>query len=110
MLMTIFSVLSCQGKVWKFNSHTGEWDGNPVFDSNYKMYYESLKNRENCTGMSNQALPMLPKDLKVIMDYLDGEEAPEYMSPTRCLYFKAFATTAFCLWTRYGLFPSQFVS
>jgi hypothetical protein len=35
MLMTIFSVLSCQGEVWKFNSHTGEWDGNPVFDSNY---------------------------------------------------------------------------
>jgi hypothetical protein len=74
------------------------------------MYYESLKNRENCTGMSNQAFPMLPKDLKVIMDYLDGEEAPEYMSPTHCLYFKAFATTAFCLWTQYGLFPSQFVS
>ncbi|KAG5649416.1 hypothetical protein H0H81_004005 [Sphagnurus paluster] len=43
---------------------------------------------------------MLPKDLKVIMDYLDSKETVESMDLTRRLYFKAFATTAFTLWTR----------
>ncbi|KAI0037942.1 DNA breaking-rejoining enzyme, partial [Auriscalpium vulgare] len=43
---------------------------------------------------------MLPKDMKVIMEYLDGEEAASSMSLIRRLYFKAFAKAAFNLWTR----------
>jgi hypothetical protein len=43
---------------------------------------------------------MFPKDFKVIMDYLDGKEGSNKVSVTRQLYFKAFATTAFALWTR----------
>jgi hypothetical protein len=98
--LVFFSVLSCQGDIWKFNQHTKEWDGNPVFDGDYKMYFESLKNRENRTGTSNQALPMLPRDLKIHVDFLDGAEAEKHMSETQHLYFKVFATTAFCLWTQ----------
>jgi hypothetical protein len=47
---------------------------------------------------------MFPKDLKVIMDYLDGKEGSDKVSVTRQLYFKAFATTAFALWTRLACF------
>jgi hypothetical protein len=43
---------------------------------------------------------MLPKDLKVVMQYLDGEEAIGELGEMKRLYFKAFATTAFSLWTR----------
>jgi hypothetical protein len=93
-------VLGCQGEFWKYNEQTKKWDGNPVFERDFKSYYESLKNRNNRTATSTQALPMLPKDLKVIMEYLDGAEASQHLSETRQLYFKAFATTAFCLWTR----------
>ncbi|KAF8326289.1 hypothetical protein F5887DRAFT_1084601 [Amanita rubescens] len=93
-------VLGCQGDFWRYNTHTKTWEGNPVFQSDFKTYYESLKNRENRTGTVIQALPMFPKDFKVIMDYLDGKEGSDKVSVTRRLYFKAFATTAFALWTR----------
>jgi hypothetical protein len=43
---------------------------------------------------------MLPKDLEIIMQYLDSEEAIRELGETKRLYFKAFATTAFSLWTR----------
>ena len=83
-----------------FNSFTKTWEGNPVFDAEFKAYYESLKNRDKRTGTSTQALPMLPKDLKVIMEYLDSPAGVERFPLTKRLYFKAFATTAFALWTR----------
>ena len=76
------------------------WDGNPVFDPEFKTYFESLKNREKRTGISKQALPMLPKDLTVIMEYLASEPGLTELGETQCLYFQAFASTAFCLWTR----------
>ncbi|KAF7364523.1 hypothetical protein MVEN_00321300 [Mycena venus] len=66
----------------------------------FKTYYESLKNRHNRTSTATQALPMLPADLKVIMEYLDSPEAIKYFTVTQRLYFKAFVTTAFTLWTR----------
>jgi hypothetical protein len=34
------------------------------------------------------------------MEYLDSAEAVEYFIETQRLYFKAFVTTAFTLWTR----------
>ncbi|KAG5633377.1 hypothetical protein H0H81_008343, partial [Sphagnurus paluster] len=34
------------------------------------------------------------------MDYLDSDEAAQHLHVTKRLYFKAFATTAFTLWTR----------
>lgn len=43
---------------------------------------------------------MLPKDLKTIIEYLNCDEAVSHIIETRRLYFKAFATTAFALWTR----------
>jgi hypothetical protein len=94
------SVHGCQGEFWKCNPFTQEWEGNPVFDTVFKVYYESLKNRDRRTGTTIQALPMLPQDLKIIMEYLDREDVRQNMSETKRLYFKAFASTAFCLWTR----------
>ncbi|KAK7016515.1 hypothetical protein R3P38DRAFT_2785719 [Favolaschia claudopus] len=93
-------VCGCQGDFWKYNSHTQKWEGNPVFESGFKTYYESLKNRHNRTGTATQALPMLPADLKVIMTYLDSDEGAKAFTVTQRLYFKAFASTAFTLWTR----------
>ncbi|KAJ7751358.1 hypothetical protein B0H16DRAFT_1460271 [Mycena metata] len=93
-------VCGCQGDFWKFNDHTEKWEGNPVYESNFKVYYELLKNRHNRTGTATQALPMLPADLKIIMEYLDSEDAIKYFTVTQRLYFKAFVTTAFTLWTR----------
>jgi hypothetical protein len=71
-----------------------------VFDPEFKVYFESLKNRDKRNGTSTQALPMLPKDLGVIMEFLDSSEAAADLGITKILYFKAFATTAFNLWTR----------
>ena len=98
--MVCCRVHGCQGEFWKFDSARNEWNGNPVFDPEYKTYFESLKNRNKRTGTSTQALPMLPKDLKVVMQYLDSEDAIGELGETKCLYFKAFASTAFSLWTR----------
>ncbi|KAJ3752488.1 hypothetical protein EV360DRAFT_88707 [Lentinula raphanica] len=93
-------VLGCQGEFWKFNSHSLEWEGNPVFETDYRAYYESLKNRENRTSTYTQALPMLPADLKILFDYLDSCGGREEFTLTQSLYFKAFSSTAFNLWTR----------
>jgi hypothetical protein len=93
-------VHGCQGESWKFDSARNEWNGNPVFDLEYKTYFESLKNCNRRTGTSGQVLPMLPKDLEIIMQYLDSEEAIRELKETKHLYFKAFATMAFSLWTR----------
>ncbi|KII85744.1 hypothetical protein PLICRDRAFT_178074 [Plicaturopsis crispa FD-325 SS-3] len=93
-------VHGCQGDYWRYNEYTKKWEGIPVFEGKYKAYYESLKNRDNRTSTTTQALPMLPQDLKVIMDYLDSPQCVSEMPLTKRLYFKAFATTAFCLWTR----------
>ncbi|KAK7006849.1 hypothetical protein R3P38DRAFT_2470568, partial [Favolaschia claudopus] len=90
-------VCGCQGDFWKYNSHTQKWEGNPVFQSGFKTYYESLKNRHNRTGTATQALPMLPADLKVIMAYLDSDEGAKAFTVTQRLYFKAFASTAFTM-------------
>ncbi|KAJ6617090.1 hypothetical protein B0H10DRAFT_1948607 [Mycena sp. CBHHK59/15] len=92
----------CQGDFWKYNLHTEKWEGNPVFESGFKSYYKSLKNHHNRTGTATQALPMLPADLKIIMEYLDSEEAIKYFTLTKRLYFKVFITTTFTLWTRNG--------
>ena len=46
---------------------------------------------------------MLPKDLKILFDYLDSLEGRKKFTLTQQLYFKAFASTAFNLWTRYDL-------
>ncbi|KAF9489984.1 hypothetical protein BDN71DRAFT_1435024 [Pleurotus eryngii] len=68
-------VLLCQGDFWKLNEGKQKWEGNPVFQSDFKVYFESLKNRQKRTATVVQALPMLPADMKVLMDYLDTSEA-----------------------------------
>ncbi|KAF4602538.1 hypothetical protein EYR40_005750 [Pleurotus pulmonarius] len=96
-LLTLISdsrVLGCQGEGWRFNAHTRTWEGNPVFQTDFKVYFESLKNRQNRTATATQALPMLPKDMKIIMDYLDNEASIGDVSDIQKAYFKAFATTA----------------
>jgi hypothetical protein len=78
----VYRVHGCQGNLWRYNSHTESWEGNPVFQPDFRTYYKSLKNQENRTGIATQALLMFPKDLKVIMNYLDGKEAAEETSLT----------------------------
>ncbi|KAK6984406.1 hypothetical protein R3P38DRAFT_2806593 [Favolaschia claudopus] len=57
-------VCGCQGDFWKYNSHTQKWEGNPVFESGFKTYYESLKNRS--TLRNNDELVNLQfKDVKM---------------------------------------------
>ncbi|KAK7691284.1 hypothetical protein QCA50_004677 [Cerrena zonata] len=90
----------CQGEHWRLNEHTEKWEGNPVYQIEYKAYHESLKNRDGRTGTSTQALPMHPNDLKVIFLWLDSPDAIKQLGELRILYFKAFAATAFTLWTR----------
>lgn len=72
-----------------------------MYQIEYKVYHESLKNRDGRTGTSTQALPMHPGDLKTIFAWLDSPHAAKELGELRVLYFKAFATTAFTLWTRY---------
>lgn len=71
-----------------------------MFEAEYSVYYESLKNRSRRTDISTQALPMLPFDIAVIMHWLDSPECVGKFSEMKHLYFKAFATTAFALWAR----------
>ncbi|KAJ8487334.1 hypothetical protein ONZ45_g14383 [Pleurotus djamor] len=92
--------LGCQGDFWRFNSHTSSWEGNPVFQTDFKVYFESLKHRQNRTATANQALPMLPKDMKIILDYLSSSEAATALTDIQRSFYKAFSTTAFNLWTR----------
>lgn len=99
---SLSSVHGCQGDFWKYTSHTAKWEGNLVFESDFKAYYESLKNCDNQTGTSTQVLPMLLKDLKMIINFLDSPDAAEHTSLMKQFYFKAFTTTAFTLWTRFG--------
>ncbi|KAH9910820.1 hypothetical protein B0H21DRAFT_866119 [Amylocystis lapponica] len=90
----------CQGEYWRQNKQTGKWEGIPVFQIEYKSYFELLKNRDGRTGTSTQALAMLPKDLKVILNWIKGPDGAKKLNETRRLYINAFMTTAFCLWTR----------
>jgi hypothetical protein len=85
--LSCLSVHRCQGEFWKYNSHTSKWEGNPVFESDFKAYFESLKNHDNRTGTSMQALPMLPKDLKTIIDFLDSLDAVQHIGlmKQRCI-------------------------
>ncbi|KAJ6590741.1 hypothetical protein B0H10DRAFT_803701 [Mycena sp. CBHHK59/15] len=85
-------VLGCQGDFWKYNAHTKKWEDDPVFEIGFRTYYESLKSRDSRTSTTTQALPMLPADLKIIMEYLDSEEVIQHFSQTRRLHFKAFVT------------------
>lgn len=100
MLIHFNRVLGCQGESWKFDPHTQKWDGNPVFEYQFKAYFESLKNRSNRLDTTTQALPMLPKDLALLHAWLDTPEALSLLGKTRCLYFKAFSSLAINLWTR----------
>ncbi|KZP19652.1 hypothetical protein FIBSPDRAFT_955310 [Athelia psychrophila] len=93
-------VHGCQGDYWCFNALQNCWEGNPVFEAEYSVYYESLKNRSRQTDILTQALPMLPSDLAVIMGWLDSSKCSEEMSEMKHLYFKAFVTTAFALCAR----------
>jgi hypothetical protein len=70
-LICLCRVHGCQRDFWRLNPHTNKWEGNLVFGSDYRAYYESLKNQAKQTETSTQALPMLPKDLQIIMEYLD---------------------------------------
>ncbi|KAG5220440.1 phosphate system positive regulatory protein [Salix suchowensis] len=80
-----------------------------AFKDYFSRYYQpailpqcliSTKEQTEPHSNSSTGLPMLPADMKVLMDYLDTSEASKNIAEVRRLCWKAFATTSFCLWTR----------
>ncbi|KAI0060282.1 hypothetical protein BV25DRAFT_1917898 [Artomyces pyxidatus] len=92
--------MGCQGSIWKLNRNTGDWEGNPVFDPDYMAYHEALKRRHLQESPPKKAIAILPADMKRMLDYLCSPDAAELFTTTKRLFFSAFATTAFALWTR----------
>ncbi|KAF8174867.1 hypothetical protein BJ912DRAFT_931306 [Pholiota molesta] len=60
-------VFLCQGDYWRHNEHTNQWEGNPVFQYQYKTYYESLNNKDR-SAITVQAKAMLPDDLRILFE------------------------------------------
>jgi hypothetical protein len=103
------SVHGCQGDFWKENSTTGEWEGDPVFDLSYSAYHKLLKKEYHRTNESAHSLPMLPKDLRGMFERMDHQLMLGNITKTQALFWKAYATISFTLWTRYAMLAaSQF--
>jgi hypothetical protein len=96
----VFSTHSCQGDFWKKNSTSGEWEGNPVFDLSYSAFHESLKKEYQRSGDPCHSLPILPKDLEKMFAFADHALDQKKISKTQHLFWKAFASISFTLWTR----------
>jgi hypothetical protein len=79
-----------------------------VFDLSYAAYHESLKKEYQRTGDPNHSLPMLPKDLEKMFAYADREFELGKITKTQYLFWKAFASISFTLWTRYVFFFTLF--
>jgi hypothetical protein len=41
-LICLCRVHGCQGDFWRLNPHTNKWEGNPVFGSDYRVYYDNV--------------------------------------------------------------------
>ncbi|KAF9434139.1 hypothetical protein BGZ76_008512, partial [Entomortierella beljakovae] len=91
---------NCQNSPFVFDSKTGEWEGNPTNDIRFVNYIKSLKSREGKVGVHRQSLAMSYNNMERLMTYLKSSEAIEDHGEGTCLYFQAFAATAFTLWTR----------
>jgi hypothetical protein len=94
------STHGCQGDFWKKNETTGAWEGNPVFDLTYSALHESLKKEYQRSGDSNHSLPMLPKDIEKMFAFADAAVEQGKLTKTQCLFWKAFVSISFTLWTR----------
>lgn len=78
-----------------------------MYDTTYAQYLTSLKNRENRTGTVKRAVPIRPDDLTIMNKYV--EESGKF-SLTQILWWKAYGSTAFKLWSRYARFGSSFTA
>ncbi|KAF9562034.1 hypothetical protein EC968_005395 [Mortierella alpina] len=85
-------------KVYKFEN--GQAIGNPVYDKLFVDYMESLRRRYGRTGGGNNSLPMLYKDLEVIMPHLQDPATKKDSGVGLCLYMQAFLACGFTLFTR----------
>lgn len=99
ILKLSYRVFLCQGDYWRYNEHTHQWEGNPVFQYQYRTYFESLNNKDR-SAVTVQAKAMLPDDLRILFEYLDSPQGLKTFTDMQRLYFKAFSLTAFTLWTR----------
>jgi hypothetical protein len=95
------STFNCQGdKLWRRN-HTIEsgWEGNPVFESSYATFYESLKKAHGKSGESSHSLAMLPTHLEKIKAWIESNAST--IPVAKILFWYAFSSLGFTLWTRY---------
>ncbi|GBE89867.1 hypothetical protein SCP_1701930 [Sparassis crispa] len=90
----------CQGNFWRKNGTTGQWEGNPVFDLSYSSFHESLKKEYQRSSDSSHSLPMLSKNIEKMFAYADHACSSKKISKTQQLFWKAFVSIAFTLWTR----------
>ena len=90
------STHGCQRDFWKKNETTGAWEGNPIFDLTYSALHESLYQRSG----DSKSQPMLPKDIEKMFAFADAAVEQGKLPKTQCLFWKAFVSISFTLWTR----------
>jgi hypothetical protein len=93
-------VHGCHGSIWQYNPYLQAYEGNPVHQPKFNAYFKALQNRDCQTGETVQALPMQLEDLTVMHTCLDSNSS---FTEVQRLFFKAFSSLAFSLWTRFAL-------
>ncbi|KAF9390983.1 hypothetical protein CPB97_007862 [Podila verticillata] len=83
------------------NEERGEWIGNPVFDTAFVSLMQELKDQDERSEGARQAKRRTAigyEDITKLMRHLQRPEIIETEGLARCLFFQAFAATAFTLW------------
>ncbi|KFH73988.1 hypothetical protein MVEG_01201 [Podila verticillata NRRL 6337] len=106
----------CIGTYWQFlpdeyeatidnegldkDEERGEWIGNPIFDKAFVDMMQELKDQDErsdtCQAKRRTAIGY--EDITKLMLHLQNPETIEAEGLARCLFFQAFAATAFTLW------------
>ncbi|KFH74011.1 hypothetical protein MVEG_01224 [Podila verticillata NRRL 6337] len=79
----------------------GEWIGNPVFDTAFVSMMQELKDQDERSEGARQAKRRTAigyEDVTKLMRYFQKPETIKAQGLARCLFFQAFAATAFTLW------------
>ncbi|KAF9390091.1 hypothetical protein CPB97_009988 [Podila verticillata] len=106
----------CFGTYWQFlpdqskvtiiegemskDDERGEWIGNPVFDKVFVGMMQDLKDQDerSDTRQAKRRTAIGYEDITKLMLHLQKPETVEAEGLARCLFFQAFAATAFTLW------------
>lgn len=85
------------------DERSGEWIGNPAFDTAFVSLMQELKDQEERSNArpAKRRTAIGYQDITNLMQHLQKSEAIEAEGLARCLFFQAFAATAFTLWLTY---------